>query len=38
MSWLFGKKPELPTAEQALPGRLERVPVPPGHYVNGRVA
>ena len=35
MSWLFGKTLELPTAEEALPGRLERVPVPPEHFVNG---
>ncbi len=35
MSWLFGKTLELPTAEDALPGRLERVPVPSEHFVNG---
>ena len=35
MSWLFGKTLALPTAEEALPGRLERVPVPPEHFVNG---
>ena len=35
MSWLFGKKMELPSAEDALPGRSERMPVPAGHYVHG---
>ena len=35
MSWLFGKKMELPSAEDALPGRSERMPVPDGHYVHG---
>ncbi len=35
MAWLFGKKHELPTAEEALPGRSERMPVPPQHYVHG---
>ena len=36
MAWLFGKKHELPTAEEALPGRSARMPVPPQHYVHGR--
>ena len=36
MSWFSGKKLELPTAADALPGRSERVPVPQQHYVNGR--
>ncbi len=27
----------LPTKEQALPGRDERMPVPDSHYVNGNV-
>ena len=36
MSWLFGKKMELPSAEDALPGRSARMPVPDGHYVHGR--
>ena len=35
MAWLFGKKHELPTAEEALPGRSERMPVPERHYVHG---
>ena len=35
MAWLFGKKHELPTAEEALPGRSARMPVPPQHFVNG---
>lgn len=34
MAWSFGKKLELPTAEDALPGRSERVPVPSRHYVH----
>jgi peptide-methionine (S)-S-oxide reductase len=32
---LFGRKPEMPTAEQALPGRSEVMPVPTTHFVNG---
>jgi peptide-methionine (S)-S-oxide reductase len=33
---LFGRKTlELPTAETALPGRAQEVPVPPAHFVNG---
>ncbi len=31
----FGKKLTVPTAEQALPGRAEPMPVPSHHYVNG---
>lgn len=31
----IGKKLELPTAAEALPGRDERVPVPDAHYVTG---
>jgi len=33
---LFGRTPEMPTPEQALPGRSETMPVPAGHFVNGR--
>lgn len=32
---LFGKKLTLPTSEEALPGRSQRMPVPGRHYVNG---
>jgi peptide-methionine (S)-S-oxide reductase len=34
---MFGyqKKIEMPSAEDALPGRAERMPVPEKHYVNG---
>lgn len=31
----FGKKQNLPTLEQALPGRDKAMPVPSSHYVNG---
>jgi peptide-methionine (S)-S-oxide reductase len=31
----FGKKVMMPTAEEALPGRSESIPVPATHYVNG---
>ncbi|MGD1940022.1 MAG: peptide-methionine (S)-S-oxide reductase MsrA [Leptolyngbyaceae cyanobacterium] len=31
----FGKKLELPSPDQALPGRSEPIPVPNKHYVNG---
>lgn len=31
----FGKKPTLPTAAEALPGRAEAIAVPSQHYVNG---
>jgi peptide-methionine (S)-S-oxide reductase len=30
----FGKKLNLPTAQEALPGRAESMPVPASHYVN----
>ena len=30
------KKPEMVSAETALPGRSETMPVPPGHFVHGR--
>jgi peptide-methionine (S)-S-oxide reductase len=33
---LFGRTPEMPTPEQALPGRAEAMPVPATHFVNGR--
>jgi len=32
----LGKKLELPTPEQALPGRDQRMPVPEAHYVTGQ--
>jgi peptide-methionine (S)-S-oxide reductase len=32
---LFGKKSALPTADEALPGRAETMPVPAQHFVNG---
>jgi peptide-methionine (S)-S-oxide reductase len=31
----FGKKLNLPTPEQALPGRADPMPVPSNHFVNG---
>lgn len=31
----FGKKLSIPTAEEALPGRTEVMPVPDRHFVNG---
>jgi peptide-methionine (S)-S-oxide reductase len=31
----FGKKPEMPTVETALPGRSQEMPVPTAHFVNG---
>lgn len=31
----FGKKLTMPTPEQALPGRAQKMPVPGQHYVNG---
>lgn len=34
MAW--GAPLELPTAETALPGRAEKIPVPPVHFVNGQ--
>jgi len=33
---LFSKSLDLPTAETALPGRAEEMPVPAEHFVNGR--
>ena len=33
---LFGRKPELPEAEHALPGRAEPLPLAPAHAVSGR--
>jgi peptide-methionine (S)-S-oxide reductase len=33
---LFARKLRLPTPEEALPGRSERMPVPAAHHVNGR--
>jgi len=33
--FMFNKKLEMPTPEQALPGRAEKMPVPERHYVNG---
>ena len=32
---LLANKLELPTAEVALPGRTEKMPVPESHFVNG---
>ena len=32
---LFTKKPEMPGADKALPGRQEEMPVPETHFVNG---
>ena len=32
---LFNKKPTMPSQEEALPGRQERMPVPERHFVNG---
>lgn len=34
MAW--GAPLELPSAENALPGRTEPIPVPPAHFVNGQ--
>lgn len=31
----FGKKSALPTPQEALPGRSEKMPVPASHFVNG---
>ncbi|MDP6708001.1 MAG: peptide-methionine (S)-S-oxide reductase MsrA [Alphaproteobacteria bacterium] len=36
MWWFSDAKLRLPTAEEALPGRAEVMPVPPEHFVNGR--
>jgi peptide-methionine (S)-S-oxide reductase len=35
MWWFSDAKSQLPTAEEALPGRAEAMPVPPAHFVNG---
>ena len=32
---LFGRKNELPSAAEALPGRAERMPIPATHFVSG---
>lgn len=32
---MFGKSMRMPTADEALPGRSERMPVPAEHHVNG---
>jgi peptide-methionine (S)-S-oxide reductase len=32
---LFGRTPKMPTAEQALAGRADELPVPATHFVNG---
>jgi peptide-methionine (S)-S-oxide reductase len=32
---LFGRPARIPTPEEALPGRAERMPVPAKHFVNG---
>jgi len=32
---MLGKSMTLPTPEEALPGRAEKIPVPEKHYVNG---
>ena len=32
---LFNTKTRMPTREQALPGRAEKIPVPEKHFVNG---
>jgi len=36
MWWLKQKKLEIPSADEALPGRSQRMPVPQAHEVNGR--
>src|SRR5437773_1825377 len=33
---MFGIKPSMPTRDQALRGRQERMPVPTAHHVHGR--
>ena len=35
MVWLFQKKIEMPSPEEAPPGHAERMPVPEAHFVNG---
>ena len=32
---VFGREPRMPTDEEALPGREQRLPVPDAHFVNG---
>ncbi len=32
---LFGRSPRMVTADEALPGRADEMPVPPAHFVNG---
>src|SRR4030065_2175165 len=32
----FMKKPRMPSANEAWPGRTEKMPVPEKHFVNGR--
>ena len=32
---MFGKPSSIPSKSEALPGRTERMPVPPAHHVNG---
>ena len=32
----FMRKPKMPTPQEALPGRAEKMPVPEKHFVNGR--
>ena len=32
---MFGKPSSIPSKSEALPGRAERMPVPPTHHVNG---
>jgi peptide-methionine (S)-S-oxide reductase len=32
---MFGKPSSIPSKSEALPGRAERMPVPPAHHVNG---
>lgn len=33
----FGKKTQMPSPEEALPGREQKMPVPDKHYVNGNL-
>ena len=35
MVWFYQKQIEMPSPEEALPGREVRVPVPEMHFVNG---
>ena len=34
---MFGSKSRMPTPDEALPGRAERMPVPAHHFVNGHL-